>query len=229
VRVPDDRRLDWDGCVHARDLGGLPTIDGRTTRRRAVVRSGTVDALTAAGWAAVQAYGIRTVVDLRNAEELPDEPPHPPGVELRHVPVDGSEDREFWNVWSTGPQFGTPLYYRPWLERFPHRAAAVVAAIAHAPPGGVLFHCGRGRDRAGLVSLMLLALAGVAPQAIADDYALSLGDEDDDRVLSDYLGGRGTSAHAEMVTLAETTDVVAVLRRGGLGDEDIAEVRARLV
>jgi protein-tyrosine phosphatase len=43
---------------------------------------------------------------------------------MRHVPVDGSEDREFWDVWSTGPPFGTPLYYRPWLERFPQRAAA---------------------------------------------------------------------------------------------------------
>jgi protein-tyrosine phosphatase len=229
MRVPDDRRLDWDGCVHARDLGGLPTVDGRTTRRRAVVRSGTVDALTEAGWAAVEAYGIRTVVDLRNAEELPEEPPHPPGIEVRHVPVDGSEDREFWDVWSTGPQFGTPLYYRPWLERFPRRAAAVVRAIAHAPPGGVLFHCGRGRDRAGLVSLMLLSLAGVAPAYIADDYALSLGDDADDRVLADYLTGRGTSAHAEMIALAETLDVEGRLRAGGLGDDDIAAARARLV
>jgi protein-tyrosine phosphatase len=193
------------------------------------VRSGTVDQLSLAGWAALQAYGIRTVVDLRNAEELPDKPRHPPRVEVLHMPVDGSQDREFWDVWSTGPQFGTPLYYGPWLECFPDRAAAVVAAIAHAPPGGVLFHCGRGRDRAGLVSLLLLSLARVAPLAIADDYALSLGDEDDDRVLADFLAGRGTSAHAEMVTLAETTDVEAVLRRGGLGDEDIAEVRARLV
>jgi protein-tyrosine phosphatase len=227
--MADDRRLDWDGCVHARDLGGLPTADGGVTRRRAVVRSGTVDRLTPAGWAALRAYGIRTVVDLRNSEERPAGPPHPPGIEVRHVPVDGSEDREFWDVWSTGPQFGTPLYYRPWLERFPQRAAAVVAAIAHAPPGGVLFHCGRGRDRAGLVSLLLLSLAGVAPRDIADDYALSLGDEDDDRLLADYLAGRGTSAHAEMVTLAESLDVEAHLRRGGLGGDDIAELRARLV
>jgi protein-tyrosine phosphatase len=227
--MADDRRLDWDGCVHARDLGGLPTADGGMTRRRAVVRSGTVDRLTPAGWAALRAHGIRTVVDLRNSEERPAELPHPPGIAVRHVPVDGSEDREFWDVWSTGPQFGTPLYYRPWLERFPQRAAAVVAAIAHAPPGGVIFHCGRGRDRAGLVSLLLLSLAGVAPRDIADDYALSLGDEDDDRLLADYLAGRGTSAHAEMVALAESLDVEAHLRRGGLGGDDIAELRARLV
>ena len=51
----------------------------------------------------------------------------------------------------------------------------------------------------------------------------------DDRVLSDFLAGRGTTAHAEMVVLAEPLDVEAHLRRGGLGDREIAEVRARLV
>jgi protein-tyrosine phosphatase len=227
--VPHDRRLDWDGCVHARDLGGLPAAGGRTTLRGAVVRSGSVDRLTPAGWAAVQAYGIRTVVDLRNAEELPGEPPHPPGIGVRHVPVDGSEDREFWDAWATGPQFGTPLYYEPWLERFPRRAAAVVRAIAHASAGGVLFHCGRGRDRAGLVSLLLLALVGVPAQVIADDYALSLGDDDDDRVLADFLAGRGTTAHAEVVALAASLDVEATLRAGGLGDDELGGLRARLL
>jgi protein-tyrosine phosphatase len=229
VRVPDDRRLDWDGCVHARDLGGLPTVDGRSTRRGAVVRSGTVDRLTPAGWTAVQEYGVRTIVDLRNEEELPGEPPHPPGIEVRHVPVDGSEDREFWDVWATGPQFGTPLYYGPWLERFPRRAAAVVRAIAQAPAGGVLFHCGRGRDRAGLVSLLLLALAGVSAEDIAADYALSLGDDADDRMLADYLTERGTSAQEEMVALATSLDAEASLRAGGLDEKDVAAVRARLL
>ena len=27
-----DRRLHWEGCFNARDLGGLPTLDGRETR-----------------------------------------------------------------------------------------------------------------------------------------------------------------------------------------------------
>jgi protein-tyrosine phosphatase len=49
-----------------------------------------------------------------------------------HVPLDATEDREFWNVWAAGPQFGTPLYYGPHLERFPERSAAVLNAIARA-------------------------------------------------------------------------------------------------
>jgi protein-tyrosine phosphatase len=228
--VTRERVLAWEGCHNVRDLGSLPAAGGRTTRWGAVIRSDALDELSAAGWEALRSYGIRTIVDLRNHDELPASPPQrPAGLTTVHVPLDGVEHTDFWDEWASGPQFGTPLYYRPWLERFPQRAAAVVAAIAHAPPGGVIFHCGRGRDRAGLVSLLLLSLAGVPPRDIADDYALSLGDEDDDRLLADYLAGRGTSAHAEMVALAESLDVEAHLRRGGLGGDDIAELRARLV
>ena len=90
-----------------------------------------------------------------------------------NIPLDVTEDREFWDVWGNGPQFATPLYYRPHLERFPQRSAAVVRAIATAPPGGVAFHCQGGRDRAGQVSMLVLALAGVEPGEIAADYALS--------------------------------------------------------
>lgn len=44
--------------------------------------------------------------------------------------------------------------------------------MATARPGGVLIHCAGGRDRAELVSLLLLALVGVAPAEIAADYEL---------------------------------------------------------
>jgi protein-tyrosine phosphatase len=147
--------LDWEGCFNVRDLGGLPTADGRETRRRALVRADSLDGLTASGWAALSAHGVRTVVDLRNDDELgPDAAPRPPAVTTIHIPLDVSEDHEFWEgVWGSGPQFATPLYCRPHLERFPGRSAAVLAAIADARPGGVVFHCAGARDRTGQVAM----------------------------------------------------------------------------
>jgi protein-tyrosine phosphatase len=68
---------------------------------------------------------------------------------------------------------GTPLYYRPFLERKIDRCVAAVRAVARAAPGGVVVHCGIGRDRTGLVSLLLLTLAGVTVDAVAGGYALS--------------------------------------------------------
>jgi protein-tyrosine phosphatase len=199
-------RLSWDGCVHARDLGGLPAAGGRVTRHGALVRSGSVDRLSASGWDAVVAHGVRTVIDLRNDDEIAgDAGPRPPELTTLRVPLDAMEDREFWDVWSTTPAFGTPLYYRPFLERLPHRAEAVLEAIASAPPGGVLFHCVRGRDRTGLVTMLVLAAADVQPEAIADDYVRSVDDAADPQ-LAAFLAEQGTTARAALLDALDGLD-----------------------
>ncbi|HEY1700925.1 MAG TPA: tyrosine-protein phosphatase [Trebonia sp.] len=56
-----NRELPWDGCVNARDLGGLGQV-----RPGAVVRMEAPRGLTGAGWAAAWEYGVRTVLDLRD-------------------------------------------------------------------------------------------------------------------------------------------------------------------
>jgi protein tyrosine/serine phosphatase len=236
----DGRHLDWEGCFNVRDLGGLPTTDGRTTRWGAVVRADTLDGLTAAGWAALVEHGVRTVIDLRNDDELgEDAAPRPPEVTTVRIPLDVTEDREFWNVWQNGPQFGTPLYYRPHLDRFPERSAAVVTALARAEPGGVAFHCGGGRDRAGQVSMLLLALVGVPAEVIAADYGLSferlparyaaLGEEDQGPRLRSYLQEQGTTAEALIIELLDGLDIEAHLVGASLGAGDISALRSRLV
>jgi protein tyrosine/serine phosphatase len=238
--VPRERHLDWEGCFNVRDLGGLPVAGGGVTRWGAVVRADALDELTSAGWAALAGHGVRTVVDLRNDDERRDDvAPRPASVTTRHLPLDAVEDREFWSVWDSGPQFGTPLYYRPHLERFPERSAAVVAAIAEAPAGGVAFHCGGGRDRAGQVSMLVLTLVGVPVEAIAADYSLSherlparyaaRGEPDQGPLLRDHLDGQGTTAEALIAELLREVDVEATLRAGGLTPPHVGALRARLV
>jgi protein-tyrosine phosphatase len=56
------------------------------------------------------------------------------------------------------------------LAEHPERVIAAVRAIATAPPGCVLFHCASGKDRTGLLALVLLALAGATPDEIIADY-----------------------------------------------------------
>jgi protein-tyrosine phosphatase len=146
----------------------LPTADGRVTRRGALVRSDAVDRLSPQGWEALRAYGVRTIIDLRNDDERGE---GAEGVETVHIPLDRlDEDPDFWLDWANGPQFATPLYYAPFIERFPERLDEVLDAIEQAQPGGVLFHCVGGRDRTGLVAIASLAVAGVAPELIAEDY-----------------------------------------------------------
>lgn len=235
-----NRHLEWEGCFNARDLGGLRTLAGLVIRRGAAVRADAPSRLTASGWSALWAYGVRTIIDLRNDDELvPDAAPRPDGVTTVHLPLDGMEDREFWDYWSSGPQFGTPLYFRPHLERFPHLSANVIAAIAQSPPGGVLLHCGRGRDRTGLITMQLLDVVGVPAEDIAADYALStdrlrqlfdhLGEEDQGPSIAGFLESLGTSPCDAMLAAVDGFDAAAHLRKAGLSSDDLAALRRRLL
>lgn len=234
-----ERHLDWDGCFNVRDLGGLAAAGGRVTRRSAVVRADSLSQLTARGWAQLEAHGVRTVIDLRNEDECgEDVAPRPAGVETIRIPLDETADREFWDDWESGLQYATPLYYGAHLHRFPEKSAAVLVAIAAAPPGGVAFHCAGGRDRSGQIAILVLALAGVREEEIVADYLLSherlpalyaaRGEEDQTPMLEAFLRENGTSAAAEIGRLL-AEDLEAVLGTGGLTGADLAALRMRLL
>jgi protein-tyrosine phosphatase len=199
-----------------RDLGGLRTTDGRTIRSGALVRARSLDHLGAEDWAALHALGVRTLIDLRNEGERA-AAPSPDGIEAFHLPLDGAEDREFWNEWAADWRFGTPVYYGPHLARFPDRSRAVIDAIARARPGGVLFHCMGGRDRTGMIAMLVLALVGVAPEDIAEDYERSAGLCADADAVAAGLSRAGTSARAELLRTLAALDL-----------EPFADVRATL-
>jgi len=234
------RDLDWDGSWNARDLGLLPVAGGGLTRWGAVVRADSLDHLTPAGWAALAGHGIRTIVDLRNPDERTALPAVPAreGIDVVHVALDDVEDTAMWQELWEQELDGTPLYYGPFLARKAERCAAAVAAVARARPGGVVVHCGVGRDRTGLISLLLLALAGVEPTAIAADYERSaerlaarsaaLGEPDPGPALAAAVARRGTTAGGAVLDLLGSVDVAAALNAGGLGAADAVAVRRRL-
>lgn len=228
--VSKDSQLAWPACVNARDLGGLPLAAGGATKHGALVRSDSADRLTAHGWSALLDHGVRTVIDLRNDDERAPADGRPPEIDTVVLPHDGLEEHpDFWAVWWDDPRFATPLYFAPHLDRFPHRSARVLRAIAHARPGGVLIHCQGGRDRTGLIAMLALTIAGVTPEAIAEDYARSFtgaAQQDTDAKVLAALD-RATPQQAIRDVLA-TTDIDGALQRGGFTDDDAAALRARL-
>lgn len=256
--MTDDREISWEGFANARDLGGLPTGSGRTIRRGALVRSADLRFVTAAGWRAAERSGVRTVVDLRNDDEVRPQPAGPgptalggsaqftpvaggpsvpPGLRRVQLPLDGVEDTEFWRHLNAERLNGTPLYFTPFLARRPDRCAAAVTAVARAGPGGVIFHCGSGRDRTGLLALLLLALLGVPAEVIAADYQLSteplralyarMGRADEGPIIERILAEKGTTARAAILATLDGFDARAYLLAAGVSADDLAALRAR--
>jgi protein tyrosine/serine phosphatase len=232
-----ERHLAWEGCYNARDLGGLKLRDGGETRWGTTVRSDNPARLSEQTWAAVHEYGIRTLIDLRNPDEIAGEV-RPAGITTIAIALDGVEDKEFWDHYGGARLNGTPLYYTPFLERFPARIAEVCTAIAQAEPGGVMFHCAAGRDRTGLVSLILLGLAGVEPDEIAADHALStdrlkpawadlnLGDQT--AAIERLLAKHNTTGRESLLATIAAVDPAEYLSNAGMTSADIDALRARL-
>jgi hypothetical protein len=147
-----------------------------------MVRSDTPAKLTAAGWAALYAHGIRTIITLHTYGLEEDElsvTPLYPNLRTVRVAIEDMTDTEFVHQWVNTHFWCTPLYYKDALRRWTERHAAVFSAIAQAQLGGVLFHCKRGHDRIGIIALLLLAFVGVVPDEIIADYALSPAPERD--------------------------------------------------
>jgi protein-tyrosine phosphatase len=135
-------RLRWPDLRNARDLGGTPVAGGGRIRERALIRTDDHGRLDAAGLDAVRAYGVGRVIDLRwgwQAAKYPS--PLVADERYRLVPAcpDPFDDEDETLAGA----------YRLMVDAGRERLAAVLTAIAEAPPGGVVVHCHAGRDRTG--------------------------------------------------------------------------------
>lgn len=187
--TPDSPRPAWleiEGVANARDVGGLPTVDGRTTRPRVLLRSANLQRLTPAGAdALVDELGVRTVLDLRTDAERRLEGPTLLEGRVQHVTAnlvpheegDGDEDdveravpvrRERWA--EPGDMTGVYVGY---VEDLPQNLADALRTLADPASGTVLVHCAAGKDRTGTVVALALSLAGVPRDVVVADYVAS--------------------------------------------------------
>jgi protein tyrosine/serine phosphatase len=132
--------------------------------------------------------------------------------------------------------------YVDFLERFRDRFGRALAAVAETD-GAVVVHCAGGKDRTGLVSALLLRLAGVETEVIAADYAASeanlaprtpawVDDAEDEVDRERRRKLMRTPAEAMVQTLDELDrrygGVEQYLRAAGLTDEQLDRLRSRL-
>jgi protein-tyrosine phosphatase len=228
-----DRALRVDGLVNGRDLGGLKRADGSFTPRGVFFRSENVDWLTELGWRQLHDAGIRTIVDLRQQREREmDTQGRPDWLTTVHVDLDGLENTEFWaDYWDNG-LVGTALYFLPHLAAMPERAGAALSSIVNAPPGGVLFHCMGGRDRTGIVAMLLLLALKVQDDAIVDDYleTVRLGDlraassnrNNVEPLLDELCARHGTTTEGAFRGALAGFDLDGFIEKAGLSHEDRA-------
>ncbi|MBI4580290.1 MAG: tyrosine-protein phosphatase [Planctomycetes bacterium] len=151
-----------DGANNTRDIGGYATMDGRTVKWQTVYRSGELSDLTAAGCEAFRNLRIRRVVNFRN-QFLPT------------VLFDGdsvcvslaSRQTLLPTLVADGGSYVETV--RIYAGNY-RQAFELLADAANLP---LLYHCSSGKDRTGIMTILLLTLLGVDRETVMADYGLS--------------------------------------------------------
>jgi len=231
-----NRTLHIDGLVNARDLGGLRRNNGMLTPHGVFYRSESIDLISPSGWEQLRASGVRTIVDLRQQSERDlDRQERPDWLTTIHSDLDGVENEEFWKLYLSDGLECTSIYYLEHLEAMPERAGDALQALATAPEGAVLFHCKSGRDRTGLIALLLLSAVDVEPEEIVDDYletvrlgavrGARLGKENPEPGLEQLLQRHGTSTEGSFRNAVEKLEYSEFLEQAGLSDVAIRALK----
>lgn len=167
-----NRPLSLQGAFNVRDLGGYPLQDGGVTRRGVFYRADGTHALTAEDVKTLRGLGVTLAVDLRLPVEVERQPSRLAGCTgIRYENV-----AMFDGIQSAFLQNGVPAslssLYESLLEHSRKQYARVFRLFLENE-GASLFHCTAGKDRTGVVAMLLLRLAGVDEGLVAADYAAS--------------------------------------------------------
>ena len=102
----------------------------------------------------------------------------------------------------------------------------------------MVFHCAGGKDRTGLIALVLLTLAGAAPEEIIADYLLTyermkqryddLGIRDQRTAVRDLLARHDTTVEASLRSTITSLTMPGFLQDNGLSGAELDALRARL-
>ena len=243
-----ERRVELPGVYNLRDIGGYGTADGRRTRWRTFLRADSLHRLSPESQQALVDMGLRTVIDLRHTYETIAEPNVFSGssrAEYRHINMVGDDQ-----VYERRQDLEIPervaFSYSQWIDQ---RTAAIGEVLRTlAAPGALpaIYHCAGGQDRTGVISALLLGLAGVPEDTIADDYTLTAQYQVDlyfsehapkDVVPEDYTveayRARNCPAEGMLLTMQHVLDryggVEDYVRAAGLDDGQIAGLRLALI
>ncbi len=214
------RNVALDGVRNMRDLGGLRGTRGIIPHER-FYRSGTLVDANEADRRLFRERGVTLDLDLRTlfeAENQGDALSRDPRFAYRRISLLGVGIEDWFRA---GDLRGLYLHA---LDDHQDSFREVFHMMATHGDGAVVYHCTSGKDRTGMVTAILLDLAGVERDAIVDDYAIS----------AHYLMRSGSNSPPGAIAAfldalhAKYGGARAFLTRIGLAQADIAALLAKL-
>jgi protein-tyrosine phosphatase len=154
-----------------RDLGGAPTLDGRTVRKGRLFRGGSLNRIEAQEAIVASGLSFATAIDLRATAEFARGRYSGTQTETHHLPI-----------FDQAPAFGGPIEdiaaklaetYVWMLEVGQSSIAGGLELLCDPRNLPSIVYCAAGKDRTGVFCAIVLDLVGVGRDRIIEDYTLS--------------------------------------------------------
>ena len=189
--MDDFSKLELRKLYNTRDLGGIPTADGRKIKQGVLFRSGTLHKLPKKTKRMLEELHINTVIDLRTLNEKEEKPDTVlNGAEYKHCPLIctatpgityeekmrhtmAKEGRVLSEKYGTSDNYMVEMYRHMVTDKESVEALEKFFGILLSDSGNVLFHCNSGKDRVGICAMLLESILGVEESIILKDYVAS--------------------------------------------------------
>lgn len=166
-------RLPMEGVFNCRDLGGYATANGSVTRYHQFVRSENLNGATKADLQFLLDYGVRSSIDLRGVPET-ETVPNPlrdiDCVDYINLPFITDNVLDMRKVKDEGFK---PAEFYVNLVKYQEMVYKLCHFILDHLDGAVHFHCVAGKDRTGVLAMILLGLCGVDRADIVAHYEVT--------------------------------------------------------
>ncbi len=230
------KRYIFKNILNCRDIGGYPTPDGVTEFGR-FIRCGIVN--TPEDWETdkLTDLGIGTSIDLRGSFEAEKTPlflNRIKGADIYNLPL-----FEFNIATHEGMNLTLAETYSMVAENYKKNIATILNVIADAKDGIIMYNCFFGKDRTGILTMLLLSIAEVSREDIIADYQQTY------TYIKPYI-----EAHADILwdsdstkhySLPETMEalmdylvnkygsVTEYIKSAGVSDETILKIKNKLI
>lgn len=175
------QRLPLTKAYNVRDLGGYPSQNNTVTAFGQFLRGDDVTQLTEEDIQYLIDYGVTAVIDLRSDYEVSFSPNpfrEKEGINYLQVsllPVDIEAFSSVDNVAEVLNTYSDDILAKMYVDIITDEAEnlrQIIEFIAKQK-GCVLFHCTAGKDRTGVLAMLLLGLAGVSRADIIANYMVT--------------------------------------------------------
>ncbi len=229
------------GACNVRELGGYPAEDGRTTKYKAFLRGGNLKRLKKKDRQFLYDYGVRLVIDLRSEAEI-----KRGADKIDRAQMEYANFPLFDKVQSSLLKGRLPENMSEMYTEMVENSKDTIAAIFRkmiAAAGCILFHCTAGKDRTGILAMMILKVAGVPDEVIIADYSVSGGymkpvfDKQKKWAklvgfsIPDYIFESRPEYISDLMEYLKKTygSVRDYLKNIGLSDDEIGTIREKIV